>query len=59
MLPCNVVVRDEGDGSVTVVFMDPTAVLGLVDKPGVDALATEVCGKPERVRDSLREAAAV
>ena len=55
LLPCNVVVRQEDDGSVTVAFMDPAAVLGLVDKPGVEALASEVRGRLEQVRDVLRE----
>lgn len=53
LLPCNVVVREEADGSVGVVFMDPGAVLNLVDKPGVDKLAGEVRERLERVRDSL------
>jgi len=53
LLPCNVVVREEPDGKVTVAFMDPIAVLKLVEKPGVEALATEVRAKLERVRDSL------
>lgn len=53
LLPCNVVVRQEEDGSVSVAFMDPEAVLALVDKPGVDELAAEVRGRLERVRDSL------
>ncbi len=53
LLPCNVVVREEADGAVGVVFMDPEAVLNLVDKPGVDKLAGEVRERLERVRDSL------
>ena len=53
LLPCNVVVRQEDDGSVTVGFMDPIAVLGLVDREGVEVLAAEVRGSLERVRDAL------
>lgn len=53
LLPCNVVVREEEDGSVTVAFMDPSAVLDLVQKEGVHELAGEVKAKLERVRDSL------
>ncbi|MEE8387159.1 MAG: DUF302 domain-containing protein [Acidiferrobacterales bacterium] len=53
LLPCNVVVREEEDGSNTVAFMDPGAVLGLVNKEGIDELAAEVKQRLERVRDSL------
>ncbi len=55
LLPCNVVVWQEDKGSVAAAFVYPAAVLGLVDKPGVEALAIEVRGKLERVRDALRE----
>ena len=51
--PCNVVVRAEDDGMITVAFMDPAAVLGLVEKSGVEQLAGEVRAKLEKVRDQL------
>jgi uncharacterized protein (DUF302 family) len=53
LLPCNVVVRQDADGKVTVAFMDPAAVLKLVDKPEVHELGKEVLSRLERVRDSL------
>ena len=53
LLPCNVVVREEADGKIWVGFMDPEAVLKLVERPEVHALGKEVRGKLERVRDSL------
>ncbi|MFN0317502.1 MAG: DUF302 domain-containing protein [Burkholderiales bacterium] len=42
LLPCNVVVRQDDQGKVKVEFMDPNAVLELVDKPEVTQLAAEV-----------------
>jgi len=54
LLPCNVVVREEEDGSVTVAFMDPQAVLDLVQQPGIHDLAGEVKARLERVRDGLQ-----
>ncbi len=53
LLPCNVVVREDEDGSNTVAFMDPGAVLGLVDKEGIDELAADVKQRLVRVKDSL------
>lgn len=54
LLPCNVVVREEADGSITVAFMDPEAVLGLVDKPEVQVLAKEVGALLQKVCASLK-----
>lgn len=53
LLPCNVVVRQEDSGQVRGEFMDPNAVLDLVDKPEITQLAGEVRGKLERVMQSL------
>jgi uncharacterized protein (DUF302 family) len=53
LLPCNVVVREEADASITVAFMDPAAVLQLVDKPEVRALGKEVLALLQKVCASL------
>jgi uncharacterized protein (DUF302 family) len=49
LLPCNVVVRQDGAGKVRVEFMDPNAVLELVGKPEINQLAQEVRQRLERV----------
>ncbi|MEN8171136.1 MAG: DUF302 domain-containing protein [Pseudomonadota bacterium] len=54
LLPCNVVVREDEDGSIVVGFMDPAAVLGLVGRDELKSLGAEVRGKLERVRDALQ-----
>ena len=53
LLPCNVVVREEADGRIWVGFMDPEAVLKLVQRPEVHALGKEVRARLERVQNSL------
>ena len=52
LLPCNVVLRAEGD-TVAIDFMNPEAVLTLVETDGVAELATEVRARLERVRDQI------
>lgn len=54
LLPCNVVVREEDNGSIDVGFMDPEAVLGLVKSDAVRKIGKEVRIKLERVRDTLK-----
>ena len=53
LLPCNVVVREESDRKINVGFMDPIAVLKLTDNPAITAVAGQVRGKLEHVRDKL------
>ena len=53
LLPCNVVVREDAAGSVRVEFMDTDAVLALVGKPEIDALAKEVRQRLDRVMGGI------
>ena len=53
LLPCNVVVRQDAEGNTRVEFMDPGAVLTLVDRPEIGGLAAEVRGRLERVMAAL------
>jgi uncharacterized protein (DUF302 family) len=53
LLPCNVLVREDEQGVVHVSFMDPGAVLGLVDDPAVEPLAGQVRQKLESVLAAL------
>ena len=54
LLPCNVVVREEADGKITIGFMDPIAVLKLTDNPKISEIAKDVRTRLERVRDLLK-----
>ncbi len=53
LLPCNVVVREDDEGTVHVDFMDPESVMSLVKHPGVEPLAAEVKGHLEKVMAAL------
>ncbi|MDA3878187.1 MAG: DUF302 domain-containing protein [Halothiobacillus sp.] len=53
LLPCNVVVREQPDGTIMVAIMDPEAVLQLVDNAKVQALAKEVKALLQKVCSSL------
>ena len=53
LLPCNVLVREDEQGKVHVSFMDPGAVLGLVEDARVDPLAGQVKQKLENVMVAL------
>jgi len=54
LLPCNVLLREEEGGKVNVGFMDPIAVLGMVDNPKIAEVAPLVQGKLKNVAASLK-----
>ena len=54
LLPCNVIVYDNGDGTSTLEAMDPEAALGLVgDKPAIAVVAREAKARLHKAMDSL------
>lgn len=53
LLPCNVVVRAIDDATTRISFMDPEAVLQLVDQPGIDVLAADVKARLQRVMAAI------
>ena len=53
LLPCNVLLREEADGQVYVGFMDPVAVLGMVENEHIAKVAPEVRAKLQSVAASL------
>jgi uncharacterized protein (DUF302 family) len=54
LLPCNVIVYDNGDNSSTVEVMDPEAALGLVgDNPAIAEVAREAGGRLRLALDAL------
>ena len=57
LLPCNVVVREDQEGNVTVSFVAAEAVLGVVNKDSVTRLGMEAHKRLERVAEKLRIAA--
>ncbi|HED16136.1 MAG TPA: DUF302 domain-containing protein [Gammaproteobacteria bacterium] len=54
LLPCNVVVREEDDGSVIVSFMNPSTVLGLVQREELKVLGEEVLARLQRVSTAMK-----
>jgi len=54
LLPCNVLLREEDNGKINVGFMDPIAVLGMVDNPKIGEVAPVVQQKLKKVAASLQ-----
>ena len=52
LLPCNVVLRQEGD-NVAVRFMDPGVLVAVIDASGADVIAAEARERLSRVAAAL------
>jgi uncharacterized protein (DUF302 family) len=52
MLPCNVIVRDVGDG-VEVSAIDPVASMAAIENPGLGDVATKVRGMLQKVVEEI------
>jgi uncharacterized protein (DUF302 family) len=53
MLPCNVVVRDAGNGQTEVAAIDPVASMQAIDNPELKRVAVQVRTKLEKVVAAL------
>jgi uncharacterized protein (DUF302 family) len=53
LLPCNVLIREDEGGQVSISFMDPESVLSLVDHPDVEPMAKDVRQRLNRVLNLL------
>lgn len=54
LLPCNVVIREEEDGSTTVAIVDPEAMFTVVNRPEMAELAKDVRVRFERIMDVIK-----
>ena len=57
LLPCNVTVRDEADGKVSVGFLDPQTMVQMTSNPSVASVADEAGERLRRVQSALAVAA--
>ena len=55
LLPCNVIVHDDGNGRSKVSVMDPSAAMGLVGSDSIAAVAAEARETLERALEHLRK----
>ena len=53
LLPCNVVVREEVDGRVTVLFLDPNIMIDMVANKAISEVASDARARLDRVKGAL------
>lgn len=54
LLPCNVIVREDDTGKVTVGFLDPQLMVGLTGNPKIEEIAADAAARLHRVCESLQ-----
>ena len=59
LLPCNVVVREDADGGITVGLVDPQAMMQVASNAQVKDVANDASARLRRVRDALAKKASV
>ncbi len=57
LLPCNVIVRQDDAGQVTVGFLDPQLMVGLTGNPKIREVADDAAVRLHRVCDALSKTA--
>lgn len=55
LLPCNVIVINQGDGKIEVAFMDAHSLMSQIGNSALDLLALEVNQRLKRVLDNLNK----
>lgn len=53
LLPCNVIIYDNGDGGCTVSIVDPAQMMSVVDNPALAVVAEEAKSRLSRVVETL------
>ncbi|MFN8459493.1 MAG: DUF302 domain-containing protein [Anaerolineae bacterium] len=56
LLPCNVTVAQAEEGLIDVSLIDPLMMMGVMDNPALQPIATEARARLERVAAALKEA---
>jgi uncharacterized protein (DUF302 family) len=54
LMPCNVIVIDQGDGKIEIAAMDPNALMGQIGNPELNVLALEASKRLNRVLEKLQ-----
>ncbi len=53
LLPCNLIVYETDDGSVTVSAVDPSELVGITGNPALEGISEDVSARFERVLNEL------